>query len=167
MLHVVLIASVASATAQRGRRGTPDLKDACSEFAPLEFEAGEEHRAIRIIEDFATGTKWLIQRNSLRPGNPGQMIPVPGECYGSAAQTERQGKQESRRSSQPIIHAGDSVIVIEETPSLDASYEGVALSAAQSGEPVNIRLKIGGRALQGIAIARGRARLVAKAIETH
>ncbi|HEY1578179.1 MAG TPA: flagella basal body P-ring formation protein FlgA [Terracidiphilus sp.] len=95
------------------------------------------------------------------------MIPVPGECYGSAAQTERQGKQESRRSSQPIIHAGDSVIVIEETPSLDASYEGVALSAAQSGEPVNIRLKIGGRALQAVATARGRARLVAKAIEAH
>ncbi len=58
-----------------------------------------------------------------------------------------------------MIHAGDHLIVEEHTRLLDAVLEATSLARAREGESFRVRLSIGGRVVNAVAIAPGRAML--------
>ena len=103
--------------------------------------------AVREIVDTGTGRRWLLMRDAAHPGGPGQLVEA-GSISVPTAQ---------RQLMLPVIHAGDRVMVEEHSERLDARLEAVALSAANAGDPVKVRLRIGGRVLQALAVAAGRA----------
>ena len=171
VISSILLALVASATGSfsqgRGEKA-PELKAACVHLPEAHWNAGEAYGPLRIIEDPGTRRRWLVERNLLHPTAPGRTILVPDSYSCAAASAERfslQSKSHLERSSQPIIHSGDSVIVIERTPLLDARLEAIALSTVSPGEQFSVRLKIGGRAFRAIATAPGHATLIPEVSE--
>jgi hypothetical protein len=129
---------------------------------------------VREIDDPATGNRWLLERSSLNDGGPGRMLLFePGKASSlqqgtTVPRPDRRdgpggvGKQESaRRVVAPIllIRAGERLIVEEHTELLDATLEAVALSGASQGESLRVRLLIGWRVVNAVAVAPGRALL--------
>jgi hypothetical protein len=62
----------------------------------------------------------------------------------------------------PVIHQGDLLIVEEHTAVVDASLQAVAMGQAVVGAWLNVRLKLGGKVLQVVALGAGRAALQAE-----
>lgn len=104
------------------------------------------------IQDPATGRRWLLERDLAHPGGPGRLV----EAEGSGA-TKRGSPTRRRR---PVIHAGDRVVVEEDTATVRARLEAVALATACAGTRLKVRLRIGGRLVPVVALAPGRARLL-------
>jgi hypothetical protein len=131
--------------------------------------AGE---VVREIDDPHTGARWLLTRDSLHPGGPGRMVLI-GEPRGQAPNVGlgelRIGTQnglaqgEQRRvQAQPAIRAGDHLIVEQDTAVVEARLEAVALNSAAVGSQFNARLALGGRVVRAVALAPGRAALLAE-----
>ena len=57
----------------------------------------------------------------------------------------------------PVIHAGDRLIVEENSSVVEARLEAVALGPAAVGSLLQARLRIGGRVVRVVALASGRA----------
>jgi flagella basal body P-ring formation protein FlgA len=68
------------------------------------------------------------------------------------------GRTKSLRSV-PLIHAGDRLVVSEETAVSEGRFEATALTTAAVGEMLTVRLKFGG-ILHARATASGHASLV-------
>jgi len=100
---------------------------------------------IRVIDDSATGNRWLLVKNAADPAGPGQMVPVERADAGSPAH--------------PVIHAGDALVVEEHTAVVDARLEATALASAMAGSGFEARLKIGGKVVRVVALGPGRAEL--------
>lgn len=110
--------------------------------------------AVREIDDPHSGARWLLMRDAEHPGGPGHLVPLgPGE----RGMLELTGP--GRVAAAPMIRAGDRIVVEEHTGVVDAVLEAVALGPAVKQEPLQARLKIGGRVVRVIAIEPGRARL--------
>ncbi len=156
MAWLVLIAAGAVAASGQSSRGlpTPPLPAVISVQAgkpPLPIEV------IREIDDPHNGNRWLLERDSSRPGAPGRLVLVGVAEYG-ASEAGTTGKV----SALPVIRAGDHIIVEENTSLVEARLEAVALNPALSGAPLKVRLVIGGRVLRALAVAPGRAELTPK-----
>ncbi len=114
---------------------------------------------VREIDDPHNGARWLLMRDSSHPGGPGRMV-LAGEPRGKALNNVRKGA--GTATAQPVIHAGDRLIVEEDTAVVEAWLEAVALNPAAAGSPLNVRLAIGGRVVRVVALAAGRAALLAE-----
>ena len=57
----------------------------------------------------------------------------------------------------PVIRSGDRLVIEEDTPTVAARLEAVALTAAWPGSSFNARLAIGGRVVAAVALGPGRA----------
>jgi hypothetical protein len=57
----------------------------------------------------------------------------------------------------PVIHAGDRLIVEENTRLVEARLAAVAMGPAIAGAPLDVRLTIGGKVMRAVALAPGRA----------
>ena len=106
---------------------------------------------VREIDDPHTGERWLLMSDSTHPGGPGRMVPVV-EMRSRTLLNEPLGAP-----LRPVIHAGDRLIVEENTPMAEARLEATALGPAAIGSPFEVRLKIGGKVLRAVALAPGRA----------
>ncbi|MGD0628358.1 MAG: hypothetical protein ABR987_03350 [Terracidiphilus sp.] len=83
---------------------------------------------------------------------------APGEEILRADRLQpRQAMPALAAAQPPIIHAGDHVIVEENTAVVEARLEATAMSPAQAGSPLNVRLTMGGKVLRVLAAAPGRA----------
>jgi hypothetical protein len=60
----------------------------------------------------------------------------------------------------PVIHPGDRLIVVEHSPTVEASLQAVALGTAATGSPMDARLVIGGHVVRVVALGPGRAAFV-------
>ena len=115
---------------------------------------------IRVIVDPATGDRWLLRRDAAHPGGPGRWARVMrgpargGTPGGAAPATAAAGK--------PVIHAGDRLIVEENTPVVEAHLEAVAMTSAAAGGAVQVRLAIGGAVLSATVRAPGLAEMTAQ-----
>jgi hypothetical protein len=117
---------------------------------------------VREIHDPATGDRWLLKRDDQHPDRPGRMVLVAPEKLSPAPARAFLGEvSEKRGSGSPVamIHAGDYLIVEEHTSLLDAVFEAVALTPARAGGTFRVRLSIGGRVVNAVAVAPGRALL--------
>ena len=131
-----------------------------------------EGEVVREIDDPHTGARWLLMRDSSHPGGPGRMVLATGP-RGQAlsdvrsdtrirAQDDSGPYQPGSAPAQPVIRAGDRLIVEENTAVVEARLEAVALNAAAIGSPLNVRLAIGGKVVRAVAVAAGRAALPAQ-----
>ena len=120
-------------------------------------------RLIRVIADPNLGNLWLLCRDLETPGGPGRLLqvaagrPVPhGPLQGGVPSRDT---QDSDRVIRLVIHAGDRVVVSENSAVVDARLSAVALESAIPGSGFNARLEIGGKVVRAIALGSGRASL--------
>lgn len=132
--------------------------------APGQIEVSAPVLPVREIDDPHSGARWLLLRNRNHPGGPGRMVPAAG--FRKEAQPDRQAEVSSftapafdPQTHRPVIHAGDRLIVEQDTAVIEARMEAVALGAAAIGSSLNVRLRIGGKLLRVVALAPGRAAL--------
>ena len=114
---------------------------------------------MREIDDPHTGERWLLVRNDLNPGGPGRMVLVGGLRNSVDGVAPRVGEQTVADVPQPVIRAGDRLIVEEHTALADAVLEARALTPAAQGSALNVRLTIGGKVVRAVALGPGRAAL--------
>jgi len=120
--------------------------------------------AIREIDDPQTGDRWLLVRDTDRPGAPGRMVLVSGAgqgVRGVSAKNRGNALLVNFASFRPVIRGGDRVVVEESTPLVEARLEGVALGPAATGATLNVRLKINGGVVRAVALGPGRAAMAA------
>jgi len=128
-------------------------------------DSGEVRREIR---DPHTGQVWLLSLDPANPGGPGRLIPaapqysIPPQST-PAPQTQpsmnRSAAARLEPSPAPIIHAGDRVTLEEETPTVSARLEAIALGPAAAGAPLRVRLRLGGQIVPAIAVTARRVAL--------
>ncbi|HTX74828.1 MAG TPA: hypothetical protein VMD29_01395 [Terracidiphilus sp.] len=119
---------------------------------------------IREIVDESTGDRWLLVRNANCPAGPGRLVRVAASAPAREGFEPSRGQDKSAAGAgdaqfHPVIHSGDVLVVEERTAVVDARLEAVALGPAAVGSAFRARLKIGGRMVQAIALAAGRAEL--------
>jgi hypothetical protein len=106
---------------------------------------------VREIDDPHTGDRWLLMNDDSHPAGPRLLRLV------SAVRVESRKRAPEPAIPLAIIHAGDRVIVEENTPVVEARLEAIALSQANAGSAFNVRLVLGGRVVQAVAVGPGRA----------
>jgi hypothetical protein len=120
---------------------------------------------LREIDDPATGDRWLLVRDWSRPGGPGRLLLVAGSPP-AAQPTPGTANREAARElggsalAAPIIHAGDALVVEENTPVVEARLAATAVGPAARGAVLEARLAIGGKIVRVRALAPGRAALL-------
>lgn len=167
VLLVVIATLVPLVRAQTEMKDISAWKSPCDSFREQSCIGYRASRTVRIIEDRATRTKWLIEPNLEHPAGPGKIVAASHDGISVPSQIEQQRMRSTQTYPAAIIHPGDAVIVFEETSVSEARLEGVAVSMASYGEPVKVRLKIGGRSLDAVTVAPGRARLLPQPIEAN
>jgi len=118
---------------------------------------------VREIDDPHTGDRWLLLCDTTHPGGPGRLVLLGRQ--GNDARHERPGGSEpasAQAKLTPVIHAGERLIVEEDTAVVSSRLEAVALGPAAIGSAFVVRLKIGGKLLQAVALAPGRAEFQAE-----
>jgi Chaperone for flagella basal body P-ring formation len=124
---------------------------------PVAFAQGRQAAhgddVVHVLDDGATGDRWMLERNVGHPGGPGRLTQVAGD----GARSDRDPKP----ANQLVIHAGETVSVQEVTKVVSVRLIGVAQASAARGKAVNVRLVVNGRFVRAIAEAPGRVRLIA------
>ena len=113
-------------------------------------------QVFREIDDPHSGAVWVLLRDPDRPAGPGRLL--------LAAQPSSPRPRAPKHlppigQGQPVIHAGDALIVEEHTAVVDARLAAIALAPAAKGALLQARLKIGGKVVHVTALAPGRAML--------
>lgn len=139
----------------------------------LAASSSEAVAVIREISDPSTGDRWLLVRDRSRPGGPGRLLLAgPPRAWDSSA---THGISPARAEPDmpapatpivdapifqaPLIHAGDPLVVEEDTPVVEARLAATALGPAARGATLQARLSIGGKVVRVRALAAGRAAL--------
>jgi hypothetical protein len=117
---------------------------------PRELAGGA---VLKAVEDPSTELRWLLIEDPAHPGGPGRLVSVKSGACKACPSSSRN----TITAATPVIHAGDAVQVEEHSPVVDASLQAVALSSANSGGMLRVRLRIGGRMLKARALSPGRA----------
>jgi hypothetical protein len=112
---------------------------------------------VREIDDPHTGGRWLLTRDPVHPAGPGRLVLV------ARFRPEYRPIQPGVEPPRPVIHAGDRLVVEENTAVIEARLEAVALGPAVVGSPLDVRLKIGGKVVRAVALGPGRAAFLAEA----
>ncbi len=117
---------------------------------------------VREIDDPNNGDRWLLFRENENPGGPGRLVRVETGYAGRyfvarAAQPANPVLAPGQEGPPPVIRAGETLIVEENTPVVEAHLEAVALGPATVGSRLQVRLKIGGKVLPAVALGPGRA----------
>ncbi len=126
--------------------------------ATLTLDRPDPSDLLAETDDSSLGRRWLLYRNPRHPEGPGRWIaltvaaPIPSQV----ASLPVQGSGALQR---PTIRAGDRVILEESTPIVEARLEAIALVSAFPGSRLRVRIVLGGKVLEAIAIAPGRVAL--------
>jgi len=131
--------------------------------APASVEGQAPEKILREIDDPHTGDRWLLVRNGECPGGPGRLMRVTARRYKSGGAALRVAGQPEDAVFQPVIRAGDRLIVEEHSARVDAVLEARALNPAAAGTALDVRLAIGGKVVRVVALGPGRAALQAEA----
>ena len=141
---------------------------------PPTFARGQNHgriagEVVRVIDDGATGDRWVLMHNGADRGGPGRMMRIERADTGSMdgarskpaqGSAERPAHAAANSAMHPVIRAGEAVVVEEHSEVVDARLEATALGSAAAGDEFYARLKIGGEAVRVKALGPGRASLV-------
>ncbi len=137
--------------------------------AALQPEAQIQSDIFREIDDPSSGDCWLLLRDRNDPGGPGRWVLEKRSVgrlrrpWGSRSTTATPpGSTVSPGAGAaaarvPVIHAGERLIVEENSPVVEARLEAVALNPARIGSVFRVRLAIGGKVVRAVALGPGRA----------
>lgn len=117
----------------------------------------------RLIRDPHTGMRWLLERDAGNPAGPGRMVLLTrhdGAQFESVT-AKRRAPMMSREVQHPVIRSGDRLVVEESSAVVEARLEAVALGPAAEGAEFKVRLAIGGKVVQVVALGPGRAAFAA------
>jgi hypothetical protein len=124
-------------------------------FAPAE--------ATRVIDDSGAGVRWVLLRNSKRPGGPGRLIPIGIANDGvETPQWNPRARLDTREIPQKlrrVILGGDPLIVEDHAGHAETRVEAVALGPAAVGQVFKARLKVDNATVNAIALSSGHATL--------
>jgi len=109
---------------------------------------------LREIDDPALGRRWMLYRDPRHPERPGRLVAI-----GAPSQPNTMRSPVAAAAPRPVIRAGDPVVLEEHSPIVDARLEAVALNPAFQGSVLQVRLVLGGKIFNAIAIAPGRVAL--------
>jgi hypothetical protein len=136
---------------------------------PQQLQPGIQKQADIFLEihDPSSGDCWLLFRDPRDSGGPGKLVretdsavtPKRGQSnptISKAGSTVNLGSG-AVATRIPVIHAGDRLIVEENTPVVEARLEAVALNPAKIGSVFNVRLAVGGKVVRARALGPGRA----------
>lgn len=120
---------------------------------------------VREIDDPNTGARWLLLRDTSHPGGPGRLVLASGLRNGdkSREQGAELGATPALAAEIPAVRKGDKLVVEENTATVEARLEAVALGPGAIGSTVQARLTIGGKVVRALVLAPGRAALQAEA----
>lgn len=149
-----LVAMGLAAVTAAAMAAQPAAGDAAAPVRPV--LPGE---VLRQIDDPAGHGSWLLIRDPVHRAGPGRLIWVPRGGPAMEPATEAAAAAPPQNALQPVILAGDRLVVEEETPVVDARLEATALNPAPAGASLHVRLEIGGKVVRAIAVGPGRARL--------
>ena len=115
----------------------------------------DSEQVVREIDDPGTGTRWLLVRDRAHSGGPGRLVQVGGVLK----RNRHAGPDLGQKLAVflPVIRAGERLVVEEHSAVVDARLEAVALGPAAAGAALKVRLAIGGKVLQAVALGPGRA----------
>jgi hypothetical protein len=170
-LGVLLCAGAAS-----GQAVSPVLSSLRVQTNPGQFQAREILPAIaaepvpapsqilRTIDDTALGNRWLLVADMAHRGGPATLIREgvgqPGQtAQNKTAQAIQPGQSNQINQPPLVVHAGDRLIVEENTAQVEARLGAVALGPGWAGSPLNARLTIGGSVVRVKVLAPGRVAL--------
>jgi hypothetical protein len=128
-------------------------------------ESLEPGQFVRVIEDLNLGDRWMLYRDFDHLGGPGHLLLIsawrPGASpAGRGGNTPSAAADGNKGALRPAIHAGDRLVVEENSPLAEARLRAVALESATAGSAFNVRLEIGGRVIKAIALNSARATLL-------
>jgi len=133
-------------------------------LAPDRSDAlAEARNTFRLIRDPHTGMLWLLERDAENPAGPGRMVLLNRQdgARSDSAIAKRGAPMMSREGQHTVIRSGDRLVVEESSAVVEARLEAVALGPAAEGADFKVRLAIGGKVLQVVALGPGRAAFVA------
>jgi hypothetical protein len=138
----------------------PGARSAILSSGDASGSANNPSTIFREIDDPHLGTRWLLMHDPNHPGGPGRLgmvsqprpTPNPRQLGGPVSEA-------IASALQPVIHAGDRVIVEESSPIVEARLEAVALGPARAGSILAARLRIGGLVVRAVALGPGRVAL--------
>ena len=110
----------------------------------------------REIDDPHNGDRWLLTTDVNHPGGPGRLFRVDTDRSRRSA-VKGPNTEPIAACAAPVIHAGDRIIVEEDTLRVSSRLEAIAMGSALAGSAFNVRLRVGGRVLRAIAVSPGRA----------
>lgn len=114
---------------------------------------------VREIDDPHNGDRWLLVMDVNHPAGPGRLFRAGADRGQLELAARGSATQSGGQSAAPVIHAGDRIIVEENTPVVASRLEAVAMGPALVGAALSVRLRMGGRVLRAVAVASGRARI--------
>ena len=103
--------------------------------------------------DPGTGARWVLMRDAEHPAALAHWVLV------EAGKERAAGAGATTTEQKLMIHAGDKIVVEEQTAVMSAWLEATALTSAGSGSELRARLAIGGRVLAVRAIAPNTAEM--------
>jgi len=148
----ILVTAAPLAFGQAAASSTSRPRHLIFSSAPVSTSTVRGNEILREIDDPRNGDRWLLVRDDSHSGGPGLLVLVSADRL-----QPRQAMPALAAAQPPIIHAGDHVIVEENTAVVEARLEATAMSPAQAGSPLNVRLTMGGKVLRVLAAAPGRA----------
>jgi hypothetical protein len=169
IISLVLV-STHSGRCQQNKLTMHTLPAGCSNIFEDGLNNSPQYREIRTIEDSGTHQHWILLQNVSRPAAPALLLQGVSDLSCARPPIEEAGSRsaiDARSHSDPVIHAGDYLIVSEHTRVLDTDLEATALKPAAIGDILTVRLKFGGQILSAIATAPGRATLSQKRSEVR
>lgn len=124
----------------------------CRDRLPGETSPPVPTQAVRAIDDYALGIHWLLVADREHSGAPGRLVALSGR--------NSDGRRDFAAPPAPrIVRGGDPVLVEQDSATMRARLEAIALGPAAAGEILSVRLTTTGKALRVRAVAPGRAEL--------
>jgi hypothetical protein len=143
--------------------GWPEAHAGCSRSCrPGNLECSSKN-VVREIDDGESGARWMLFRDESHPGGPGRLVlqGSSGSANGTAGCGSESGLKTLLRRGTPdrelAIRAGDRLTIRDRALLLDLQLEGTALAPAAAGDPLDVRLKIGGGTVRAIVVKSGLA----------
>jgi hypothetical protein len=114
-------------------------------------------RVVGYLDDSILAKRWAIMRDETHPEAPHTLVPVGYVPTVTRIQTGI--KPSNSDSQQNVIHAGDVLTLLDDSPTLHLQLAAVAMESAAQGGRLRVRLVRGGAVLSGIVLSAHRVKL--------
>lgn len=153
---LIIIATCCLAQSQLQSTHSDAKRDARSTDA-LNQVRWDPRSVVGAMDDRNTNLRWLLVKDEQHLSGPGRLVAIQASAWDSAAAGDEAARSQ-RLGSAPVrllIKTGDRVVVEEHTRIFDARLEAVALEAASAGSNLRVRLRLGGKIVDAVAIGPG------------